>query len=109
MTVVSDDINGATHARAAIRPIVAVEMNTRGAALERREDCVDDALSVRVWPGLEADVSDIGDTLEAELLSKEVAGLVRSVGDIERESDVVQPARGGTVKLPITPNEGEGQ
>lgn len=107
MIVVSVDVNGAAHARAAIHPVAAVAMITRGAVLERREGCVDDAVSLRVWSGLEASVSDAADIFEVELLSKIKAALVRGVGDVERESDVVHPVGGGSLELPIILNEGE--
>lgn len=64
MIVVSVDINGAAYARAAIRSIVAVAMSARGAVLERRESRVDDAVSFRVFPGLEASISDSADILK---------------------------------------------
>jgi len=100
MTVVSGGINGAAHTSAAISPTVAVGVVTGGAALERRERCVDDALSVRVLLGLEASVSNFLDTVEVELLGKVETAPVRSIGDVERESDVVQPVRGSFAKLP---------
>lgn len=101
------ELNGATHARASISPRVAVAVVGRGAGYERSENRVDDGTSARVWPGLEASVSDVLLINELELLGKVVAGPMRGLADSERESDVLQPGRRNTYSTPFDPNEGK--
>lgn len=96
------DIDGAADARGgAVGATAALLVCGMRAVGEGGEDSVNDAGVSGIVLGLQAGVADLVDAVESVLLRKVVAVLVRGVGDVHGEGNVLQAGGGDVGRLPI--------
>lgn len=108
MLVVTINFNCATDTGSTIGTIAAIRMLGSGASLERGKGGVDDLMTLGVRTGLKTSVTDVCDVQKVELLGKVVTRLVRGLGNVEGESDIVQSLRRSRLETPIVSNETKG-